>query len=422
MFRFTQRRAHRLVAAAVFTVLGFHVGVYSVQLAALSSALRLSPGTLGAALTAASAAGIVTIVAGGRLSDRLGRRPVLLLGFAGTALAFALLSQVRSVPALVAVLLGYGLCGSFIDLSANALGADHERAYGVPVMTGLHAGFSLGAVLGAVSSALLLWSGTGWRTVYGGLAAVLALAALAAAVAPLPPHAGPPQAPATGDDPEAEPADRVTPGEIAVPAGERERLPLPPAEGQAGRRAPVWRVPGVAFAVAVAVVTFFGDGALESFLAVYLRRALDSGVLLSGVGIGGYHLAMLAGRLLMARVLPRWGERRVVVGAGLLACAGISVAVIGGSVGSAIGGLLLVGFAIAPVVPSALSLAGRSAPHRAASAVATATAAGYGAFIASPVLVGALADATSLRTGLAVLIATTLAIAALGRRWPVAPR
>jgi predicted MFS family arabinose efflux permease len=91
-------------------------------------------------------------------------------------------------------------------------------------------------------------------------------------------------------------------------------------------------------------------------------------VLLSGVGIGGYHLAMLAGRLLMARVLPRWGERRVVAGAGLLACVGITVAVLGGSVAAATGGLLLVGFAIAPVVPSALSLAGRSAPGRAAPA------------------------------------------------------
>jgi MFS family permease len=390
LFRLAQRRAHRLVAAAVFTVLGFHVGVYSVQLAALSAALRLSPGTLGAALTAASAAGTVTLVAGGRLSDRLGRRPVLLLGFAGTALAFALLSQVRSVPALVAVLLGYGLCCSFIDLSANALGADHERAYGVPVMTGLHAGFSLGATLGALSSALLLWSGTDWRTVYLALAVVLALTALAATIAPLPPHSDPPVHQAT---------------------------PAPPVH-----QGPVWRIPGVAFAVAVTVVTFFGDGALESFLAVYLRRALDSGVLLSGVGIGGYHLAMLAGRLLMARLLPRWGERRVVVGAGLLACAGISIAVAGGSVGGAIAGLLLVGFAIAPVVPSALSLAGRSAPRRAASAVATATAAGYGAFVVSPVLIGALADATSLRTGLAVLIATTLAIAALGRRWPVSRR
>jgi MFS family permease len=133
---------------------------------------------------------------------------VLLLGFAGTALAFALLSQVRAVPALVLVLLGYGLCVSFIDLSANALGADHERAYGVPVMTGLHAGFSLGALLGALAAALLLWSGNGFRTVYLGLAAVLALSALAATIAPLPPHTASKPAPSTGPLGSAPHADR----------------------------------------------------------------------------------------------------------------------------------------------------------------------------------------------------------------------
>lgn len=65
--------------------------------------------------------------------------------------------------------------------------------------------------------------------------------------------------------------------------------------------------------------------------------------------------------------------------AGLLAAAGLLVAVTATAAAGAIGGLLLVGFAIAPVVPTTLSLAGRSAPGRSGQAVATTTAAGYGA-------------------------------------------
>ena len=106
-------------------------------------------------------------------------------------------------------------------------------------------------------------------------------------------------------------------------------------------------------------------------------------------------------------------------GTGLLAAAGLLITVTVPA--GAIGGLLLVGFAIAPVVPVTLSLAGRSAPGRPGQAVATTTAAGYSAFIISPLTIGLLAQATSLRLALALLILTSLAIAALATRWPSTP-
>lgn len=73
------------------------------------------------------------------------------------------------------------------------------------------------------------------------------------------------------------------------------------------------------FAIALISVTFFGDGALESFLSSYLQRTLAGGVLLSGIGIGSYYFASLAGRLTATAALRRFGERRVVTAAGLLA-------------------------------------------------------------------------------------------------------
>jgi fucose permease len=125
----------------------------------------------------------------------------------------------------------------------------------------------------------------------------------------------------------------------------------------------------VLFAIALISVTFFGDGALESFLSSYLQRTLAGGVLLSGIGIGSYHFASLLGRLTATPALRRFGERRVVRAAGLLAATGLLTAVMAPDAAGTIGGLLLVGFAIAPVVPTTLSLAGRSAPGRSGQAV-----------------------------------------------------
>ena len=94
------------------------------------------------------------------------------------------------------------------------------------------------------------------------------------------------------------------------------------------------------FAIALISVTFFGDGALESFLSTYLQTTMAGGVLVSGFGIASYHFASLLGRLAATGALRRFGERRVVVAAGLLAAAGLLTAVTATAAAGAIGGLL----------------------------------------------------------------------------------
>ena len=292
--RARKRRAHYLFAAGLFAILGFHVGVWAVQLASLSAGLGLDPAALGAAITVAAAAGLVT-----------------------------------------------------------------------------------------------LFAGVSYRGVYLALAVVMAAGLVATLFAAIP----------------------APPLQAGASAGRRAPRPAGPR---------VWRIPAVLFAIALISVTFFGDGALESFLSTYLQTTMAGGVLVSGFGIGSYHFASLLGRLAATAALRRLGERRVVVAAGLLAAAGLLTAVTATAAAGAIGGLLLVGFAIAPVVPTTLSLAGRSAPGRSGQAVATTTAAGYGAFIVSPLTIGLLAQATSLRLALALLVVTSLAIAGLATRWPAA--
>ena len=393
--RARKRRAHYLFSAALFGILGFHVGVWAVQLAPLSAGLGLDPAALGVTVTVAAAAGLVTLFAGGILADRVGRRPVLVIGFAGTGTAFVLLALAGSFGTLIPAVLLYGLAISFIDLGANTVGSAYEQAHAVTAMTGLHAWFSAGALTGAIGSAAALSAGVSYRGVYLALAAVMAAGLLGALLAAIP----------------APPVPSRQPLKAGASPGRRPPRPAGPR---------VWRIPAVLFAIALISVTFFGDGALESFLSTYLQTTLAGGVLLSGFGIGSYHFASLLGRLTATAALRRFGERRVVLAAGLLAAAGLLTAVTAAAAAAAIGGLLLVGFAIAPVVPTTLSLAGRSAPGRSGQAVATTTAAGYGAFILSPLSIGLLAQATSLRLALALLILTSLAIAGLATRWPTA--
>lgn len=373
-----------LLAFGNFSILGLHVGVHAVQLAPLSASIGLTPGMLGAAITTAALAGVVTLFAGGRLADRLGRRPVLVAGYGGTAAGFLLLARADDLAGLFAGMLVYGLFSSFIDLGANTVGADVEAESGRHLMTSLHAGFSGGAAVGALATALALTAGVDYRAVYVALAVVLAAAGVVVALVGFPGVEG------AHPDPAAETVDATA----------------------------VWRIPAVLFAIALVTVTFFGDGALESFLAVYLRDTLGSTILLSGLGVAAFHAASLTGRLAFSRILGRLGERRVVVGAGLLASAGTAAAVLTGNPVVAVIGLLVVGFAVSPIVPVTLSLAARSAPGRSGRAVAATATVGYTAFIVGPSVVGAVATATDLRVGLGMVVASTLVVAVLGSRWP----
>jgi MFS family permease len=158
------RHAHYLFAAALFAILGFHVGVWAVQLAPLSAGLRLDPAALGAAVTVAASAGLVTLFAGGALADLADRRPVLVIGFAGTGTAFVLMALAGRFATLLPGMLLYGLSVSFIDLGANTVGSAYEQAYKVTAMTGLHAWFSGGALAGAIGSAAALRAGVGRRS------------------------------------------------------------------------------------------------------------------------------------------------------------------------------------------------------------------------------------------------------------------
>jgi MFS family permease len=113
-----RRHAHYPFAAALYGILGFHVGVWAVQLGPLSAGLRLDPAALGAAVTVAASAGLVTLFAGGTLADRVGRRPVLAIGFTGTGTALVLLALAGAIGSAAALRAGIGYRGVYLALAA----------------------------------------------------------------------------------------------------------------------------------------------------------------------------------------------------------------------------------------------------------------------------------------------------------------
>lgn len=93
---------------------------------------------IGVGLASLAVASIASGLVAGPLTDRFGRKPVMLLALSGSATSFFLFSQVGSFAGYVAVCVAAGLAGSsMFDAARNAMVADvvepgkRARAYGL---------------------------------------------------------------------------------------------------------------------------------------------------------------------------------------------------------------------------------------------------------------------------------------------------
>lgn len=113
----------------------------------------------------------------GRVADRIGRRPVILMCLVIMAAGMGLASQAAGVRALAAfrLLTGAGIGGMLATTNAMVAEYANDR-YRHTCVTWMAAGFPLGAIIGGAISSLLLAT-FDWRAVFilGGAATALAL-------------------------------------------------------------------------------------------------------------------------------------------------------------------------------------------------------------------------------------------------------
>src|SRR5918998_6708632 len=154
------------VLLGAFGTFGLFSGTFAVLLADLSRALDLSPGPLGSALFVGAVASILAMGFLGWTADRLGRRMFLIISGGVMGVGIAALAFAGGYAALLAALIVLHAASGLYDVGINAGAVDLERSSGRRFMAVLHAAFSAGGVVGAVSAGVLLSAGVDYRRVY----------------------------------------------------------------------------------------------------------------------------------------------------------------------------------------------------------------------------------------------------------------
>jgi sugar phosphate permease len=161
----------------------------------------LSLGEVGLAFAAVTGGGMLTLVPWGALTDRIGERPVMVAGLAGSGLALVAAAYASTYPALLAGLLAAGMLG------ASATGASGRAVMGW--FARAERGFALGIrqmalpLGGALASLTLpsLVGAHGLRAAFVALAGLSFTAAAAAALLMRDPPPAPARAPAAPPPP-----------------------------------------------------------------------------------------------------------------------------------------------------------------------------------------------------------------------------
>jgi len=163
----------------------------------------------------------------------------------------------------------------------------------------------------------------------------------------------------------------------------------------------------------IAFADMLCEGAAADWAAVYLHDSLHTIALVAGMGFAIYSFAMLAVRLCGNRLFTRFAAHRLLPLLAVIATLGFAGGLIVDRPVSVLIGFGLLGAGLGSVVPITLSAAGAVGSVNTGRAVALVAGCGWAGFVVGPVVIGAIASSTTLRTAL-FLIPVLTAIVAVG--------
>jgi len=373
-----------LAVAGLFAVNGALVGGVGATLPAIRVRLGVDPGGLAVVLVSLAAAAVVSMQIGGRLADSRGARSVALPASALLVGGVMFLAIAHTLPVAAAAAALAGLGNGAMDVSMNALGVRVEQARAKPVMSRLHASFSIGNLIAAGAVLLVArWAGDGARVITPALVTLSAVSVVALLVI----------------------SRRVPSGLGQVRDRARVSGVQPP---KAGRRVP-------AFALLLGAMAFsFGlaEGTAVDWSSVHVTDVAHVDPATGALGLVAVSSLMILIRLFGDRAVASFGRVNVVRFGGLVAACGYLVTIVGRSLPVLLIGWALVGLGVGLTAPQVYAVAGHAGGGRMLAIVVTF---GYGAFLIGPAIVGALIKAVGIRQAMAFPLVLSLVLVALSR-------
>lgn len=369
--------SQRMATFLMFVVNGAIFGTWVALIPGIQERLAIPAEQLGVVLFFLAVGALVGQQVTGQLLVHVSSRAMLI----GSTLIFPWLVippvLAPGPEVLAAVLFVYGYFNTTMDVSMNAHGVALENAGGRSILSGLHAGWSVGGFIGAIGVAAAVALGVD-PLVEAFLAALALLAVVVIASRSL------------GD------GSVRTQGARGIHLPGRAVLPV---------------------AVLVLLIAFI-EGGLTDWGGVYLRQGVAAEAQVAALAYAALSLGLLLGRFGGDWAKDRIGSVRLIQLGMLLAAAAVGVFLVVGNDVVALVGMVVAGIGIGNAIPQLFGAAGRIAPH--GPSLSAAFTFLTIAFMAGPPLIGATAAFLGIPSAFVLFILASVVVALVVARVPAA--
>ncbi len=361
---------------AQFFVLGVMFATWGVHVPTVKGHYGLGEQALAIAMLASGVGALMALAQAGRIVGRWGPRAVSAVMGVLCCGSVACLLAWPAYGALLAVMLVFGITGSLLDVAVNTEATEIERLAAKPLMSGFHGMFSLGGMAGA---------------------------SLGSA------------APALGLSPQGHLLLATGVGAFIVLLASRAMLPVP--EKEAGEKHPLSLPRGPLLLLGVlASMGLIAEGAMYDWSVLFMKQERASSASTAALAYASFSGAMAVGRFGGDWVRARVSPGRLMRASGVLAAAGMALALAVPSAEVALLGFACVGLGLSNVVPVLFSAASQTPGVSPAHGIAAVSGVGYLGMMAGPPLIGLIAEHASLGAGLVVVVVFAVFMAASARR------
>jgi MFS family permease len=351
----------RVAVKILFFLNGFIHANYFSRLPRIQEQFKLDNGTLGLVLLSASVGALLAMPFTGWMIIKNGSRKVGLWSSYFYCVLFLFIPHMPNEFFLMILFFIIGLATGMMDVAINAQAVMVEQQMKKPIMTSFHALFSVGMMLGALCGSLFSEFGI-----------TLAIHFLSIAT-----------------------------GSVIIVFVARYYLvhdkPL-----SKDKDTPAFRLPNAAM-ISIGVIAFcsmLGEGAMADWSTNYMENIAKAGQGIAPLGLSAFALAMTIGRIFGDSARVKFGDRSLMITCGLIALAGVTVAILFIHPFVVIGGFFIVGIGLSVIVPIAYSIAGSTKDLPPGVGLAMVTTVGYSGFLFGPPIIGFLADSFTLRYAL----------------------
>ncbi|MFY7829637.1 MAG: MFS transporter [Flectobacillus sp.] len=354
----------RYATNALFFMSGLSFSSWASRIPDVKEKLGLGDAALGTVLFAMPIGSLSALPLAGVIINALGSRKVTFISAIIYLFSMPFLGISTQAWQLAIALFVFGFGGDLLNISMNVQAVNVEKTMQKSIMSSFHAIFSMGFMIGAALGGILASQGVstlGHLSTVGVLDIVVALITFKYLIA---------------------------------------------QDFKSSESQPLFALPDKALML-LGVICFCGmlcEGAMADWSVLYYKQILGTATKYASSAFTAFSITMVIGRIIGDRTVAKLGLKKTLVLNCSLVTLGMLVALAFPNAWTVIAGFSITGLGLSTVVPLIYSEAGHSKTMSAGVALAAISTVGISGFMIGPVMIGYIAEFTSLKIALCSLI------------------